>query len=57
MKVVLLEVILVNVIPRIWHEFKRKVEVVLLEVSLMYFILRRSKEIKWNVKVGYSKYH
>ena len=29
----------------------------LVEKSLMNFILRISKEIKWKVKVGYSKYH
>ena len=34
-----------------------EVKVVLLEVSLMNFILRRSKKIKWRVKVVYSKYH
>ena len=30
---------------------KRKVKVVLMEVSLMNFILRISKQIKWKVKV------
>ena len=30
---------------------QRKVKVVLLEVSLMKFILRRSSEIKWKVQV------
>ena len=36
---------------RISNEIKWKVKVVLLEVSLMNFILLISKEIKWKVKV------
>ena len=36
---------------RISKEIKWKVKVVLLEVSLMKFILRISNEIIWNVKV------
>ena len=39
MKVVLLEVSIINFILRIFNEIKRKVEVVLLEVSLVKFIL------------------
>ena len=35
---------------------KKEVKVVLLEVSLMNFILRLTKEIKWKVKVVFSKY-
>ena len=34
-----------------WDMVKRKVKVVLLEVSLMNFSLGISKEIKWNLKV------
>ena len=33
------------------QEIKRKLEVVLLEVSLMNFVLAIFKEIKWKVKV------
>ena len=33
------------------QEIKRKMKVVLLEVSLVNFILRISKEMKWKVKV------
>ena len=36
---------------RIYMDFKWKVEVVLLELSLMNFLLRMSNEIKWKVKV------
>ena len=50
-KVVLLEVPLMNFILRISKEIKWKVKAVLLEVSLMNFILRISKNIKWKVKV------
>ena len=50
-KVVLLEVKLMNFILKISKEIKWKVKVVLLEVSLMNFILWISKEIKWKVKV------
>ena len=34
-----------------------KMKVDLLEVSLINFIFRISKEIKWKVKLCYSKYH
>ena len=34
-----------------WDMVKRKAKVVLLEVSMMNFILRISKEIKWKRKV------
>ena len=50
-KVVLLEVSLMNFILFISKQIKWKVKVVLLEVSLKNFILRISKEIKWKVKV------
>ena len=45
-KMVLLEVSLMNFILRISKEIKMKVKVVLLEVSLINFILRIYKEIK-----------
>ena len=44
MKVVLLEVSLINFIPGISKEIEWKVKVVFLEVSLMNFILRRSMQ-------------
>ena len=50
-KVVLLEVSLMNFILRISREIKWKEKGLLLEVSLMNFILGISKEIKWKVKV------
>ena len=50
-KVVLLEVSLINFILRISKQIKYKVKVVLLEVSLMNFILWISNKIKWKVKV------
>ena len=59
-KMVLLELSSMNLIPILWmsKEIKWKVKVVLLEVSLMNFILGRSKETKWKVKAQcYSKYH
>ena len=40
-----------KIIPGISKYIKRKMKVVLLEVSLMKLILRISKEIKWKVKV------
>ena len=46
-----LEEFLKNFILGIFKEIKRKVKVVVLQVSLMNFILRISKEIKWKVKV------
>ena len=52
-KVVLLEVSLMNFILRIFKEIKWKAEMVLLEVSLMKFILGISKEITWNVKAWF----
>ena len=45
-KMVLLEVSLINFILRVSKEIKRKLKMVILEVSLMNFILRISKEIK-----------
>ena len=51
LKVVLLEVSLMNLILSISKEIKWKVKVVLLEVSLMIFIRRISKEIEWKGKV------
>ena len=51
MKVFLLEVSLMNFIPRISKDVKGKVKVGLLELSLMNFIIQKSKEIKWKVKV------
>ena len=51
-KLVLVEVSLMNFILRIFKEIKRKVKVVLFEVSLTNFILRISREIKWKVKVA-----
>ena len=59
-RMVLLEVSSMNLIPVLGmsKEIKRKVKVVLLEVSMMNFILGISKEIKWRVKAWcYSKYH
>ena len=50
-KVVLLEVSLMNFILGITNEIKWKVKVVSLEVSLMEFVLPISNEIKWKVKV------
>ena len=50
-KVVLLEVSLMNFILGIFKDFHWKVKVVLLEVSLTIFILEISNEIKWKVKV------
>ena len=50
-KVVLLEVSLMNLILEISMEIKWKVKVVLIKISLMNFILRISNEIKWTVKV------
>ena len=50
-KVVLLEVSLMNFIPWRSNEIKRKVKVVLAKVSLMKFILGISNEIKFKVKV------
>ena len=46
-KVVFLEVSLMNLILRISNEIKRKVKAVLLQVSLMNFIPRVPNEIKW----------
>ena len=50
-----------SIIDGLFHgiskEIKRKVKVVLLEVSLMIFILGISKERKCKVKVCYLKYH
>ena len=46
-KVVLIEVSLMNLILRISDEIKWNLKVVLLEVPLMNFILRISKDIKW----------
>ena len=46
-KVVLLEVSLMNFILRRSNEIKRKVKEDLLEVSLMKFFLGISNEIKW----------
>ena len=43
--------ILINVMLRISMDIKWKVNVVLLEVSLMNFIPRISNEIKWKVKM------
>ena len=51
LKVMLLEVSLMNFIFRICNEIKWKVKVVLLEVSLINSILWISKDIKWKVKV------
>ena len=51
-KVVLLEVSLMNFNLGICKEIKGKVKVEFLEVSLMKFILRISKEIKWKVKLA-----
>ena len=45
-KVVLVEVSMMNLILWIFKDIKRKVNAVLLEVSLMNFSLRISKEIK-----------
>ena len=59
-KMVLLEVSSMNLIPILWisKERKWKVKVVLHKVSLMNFILGRSKDAKWKVKGWcYSKYH
>ena len=59
-RMVLLEVSSMNLIPVLGmsKEIKRKVKVVLLEVSMMNFILGISKDIKWRVKAWcYSKYH
>ena len=59
-RMVLLEVSSMNLIPVLGmsKEIKRKVKVVLLEISLMNFILGISKETKWKVKAWcYSKYH
>ena len=52
-KKVLLEVSSMNLIPILGmsKDIKWKVKVVLLEVSLMNFILRIFKAIKWKVKV------
>ena len=50
-KVVLLEVSLMNFILWISKEIKWKVKVALLEVSLMNLILPISKKIKYEVKV------
>ena len=50
-KVVLLEVSLMNFILQISEESKWKVKVVLLEVLFMKFVLCRSNEIKRKVKV------
>ena len=50
-KVVLLEVSLMNLFLRIPKEIKWTVKVVLLEVLLIKFILRGSEEIKYIVKV------
>ena len=55
-KVLWVEVSLMNFILRIYKEMKWKVKVVLLEVSLMHFIFRISNEVKWQVKVVFSKY-
>ena len=55
-KVVLLEVSLMNFNLGICKEVKWKVEVVLLEVSLINFIPRLSNEIKCKVKVDLWKY-
>ena len=59
-KKVLLELSSMNLIPILGmsKEMKWKVKVVLLEVSLMNFLLGISKETKWKVKGWcYSKYH
>ena len=59
-RMVLLEVSSMNLIPVLGmsKEMKRKVKVVLLQVSLMNFILGISKETKWKAKARcYSKYH
>ena len=59
-KNVLLEVSSIKLIPILWmsKEIKWKVKVVLLEDSLMNFILGISQETKWTVKTWcYSKYH
>ena len=59
-KKVLLEVSSMNLIAILWmsKEIKWKVKVVLLEDSLMNFILGISQETKWKVKAWcYSKYH
>ena len=59
-RMVLLEVSSMNLIPILGmsKEIKGKVKVVLLEVSLMNFILGIPKETKWKVKAWcYSKYH
>ena len=50
-KVVLLDISLINFIFGTTKEIKGKVKVVLIEVSLINVIIRISKEIKWNVKV------
>ena len=52
-RMVLLEVSSMNLIPILGmsKQIKWKVKVVLLEVSLINFILRISKEMKWKVKV------
>ena len=51
LKLVSLEVSMMNFSLGISKEIKWKVKVVLLEVFLMNFILRISKEIKWKVRV------
>ena len=57
-KVVLLEVSLMNFILGISKEIKRKMKKLLLEVSSKNFIVGISKEIKWSVKEWcYWKYH
>ena len=57
-KVVLLEVSLMNFILQISKESKWKLKVVLLEVSFIKCVLRRSNEIKRKVKVVLLKeYH
>ena len=55
MKVVVLEVSIMNVILRISKEIKWKVKVMLLEVSLMNFILTQfgSKRRKSRIKVSF----
>ena len=50
-KVVLLEVLLMNFILGISNEIKRKVKMVLFEVSLMSFTLGMSNEMKWKLKI------
>ena len=50
-KVVLLEISLMNFILGISKEIKWKVKALLLEVSLMKFSLRISNEIKWKAKL------